>query len=30
MRKSDDDVLVPVLAFVLWAAAFSYVVLHFR
>jgi len=30
MRKSDDDVLVPVLAFVIWAAAFSYVVLHFR
>lgn len=30
MRKSNDDVFVPVLAFVIWAAAFSYVVIHFR
>lgn len=30
MRKSSDDVYVPVLAFVIWAAAFSFVVVHFR
>jgi hypothetical protein len=30
MRKSTDDVIMPVVAFVIWAAAFSFVVVHFR
>ncbi len=30
MRRSNDDVIVPVLAFVIWAAAFSFVVVQFR
>jgi hypothetical protein len=30
MRGSNDDVIVPVVAFVIWAAAFSFVVVHFR
>ncbi len=30
MHKSNEDELVPVLAFVLWALAFSFVVVYFR
>lgn len=30
MRRDNDDVILPVVAFVLWAVAFSFVVIHFR
>jgi hypothetical protein len=30
MRRNYDDVIVPVVAFVVWAAAFSFVVVHLR
>jgi hypothetical protein len=28
--KSEAEVIVPVVAFVIWAAAFSFVMVHFR
>lgn len=30
MQRGIEDVIVPVVAFVIWAAAFSFVVVHFR
>lgn len=30
MHRNTDDVIVPVVAFVIWAAAFSFAVVHFR